>query len=91
MATEMLPGPTVNGMVSGKNAVEDAVEDKSGAGARRAWSCFLASLASGACSSPQARTATTRPPAMRSAPIVMPKNASRVLPIHKDTSRIRRP
>ena len=71
MATEMVPGPVVKGMVRGKKATS------SSPAAPSACSCLRASMRSGAESSAQARVATTRPPAMRSAARLTPKNSSR--------------
>jgi hypothetical protein len=71
MATVIVPGPVVSGMVSGKNAMlaGDAVFVTSGADgcSDRFRSC-------------QPLSATMMPPAMRSAGNVIPKNPSTNLP-----------
>ena len=80
MATEMVPGPVVSGMVSGKNAsslVPRAVD---------ACSCLRPSFCSGADSISQALTATTSPPATLSALKETPKKPMSVAPTHREAS-----
>ena len=76
----MVPGPAVNGMVSGKKATSSALA----AGA--ACACLRSSWSWGAARSSQARDATTSPPAMRSALSVTPKKPISVAPAQNATS-----
>ena len=78
-ATAIVPGPVVMGMVSGNIAMSSAPA------ADAACSCLRASCCSGRFSRSQAVSATTTPPATRSAASVMPKNASTNDPAHSAT------
>ena len=68
IATEIVPGPVVKGIVRGKNATAEAPSAPS------ACRCFMASMRSGSERRFQARVATNKPPAMRSAAKLTPKN-----------------
>jgi hypothetical protein len=71
IVTAIVPGPVVSGIVSGKKATSSS-DSCTGA----ATVALRSSCTAGCISRPQARMATTRPPAILSAPRLIPKKFS---------------